>query len=167
MTKTESNAASLLKYMGEWRSVAANVAVCTGIALFLLSIGIGHTIWEDLVISYSIGFCIYFFISLFLFISRNQPTAFHGLAVILGIFLGTIAGAHIGFTLAGDGEFISFGNVVWRQAMVIGVTFGGIVSWFYFSFMRLSQVAERAKEAELKQAVYGRQLAQAELLTVS
>jgi sensor histidine kinase YesM len=51
----------------------------------------------------------------------------------------------------------------WQTTIIIGLTFGGIITWFFYSRVRLAQVEAQAKEAELAQARHEKQRLEAEL----
>lgn len=163
MKQIEVKAGTLLTAWGWQWPLAVNALICTGIALFLWTIDVVGTLHENLAVSYCIGFCILLAVEgIANCVSRFSPFV-RGLGVLLGITLGSLAGTFLGFNLIGASSFISPGNPAWRRTVFIALTFGVIVSWFYYSLIRFSEAASAAKEAELKQANYGTQLAQAEL----
>lgn len=163
MTPINAKAGTLLSLWGWKWPLAVNAVICTGIALFLWTIDAAGTLYENLVVSYCIGFSILLAVEGLGYRANRFSPFVRGLGVLLGITLGSLAGAFLGFNLIGASSFISPGNPAWRRTMFIALTFGAIVSWFYYSLIRFSEAASAAKEAELKQANYDTQLAQTEL----
>lgn len=132
-------------------SLLINVVINTAIALMLMAIGFGRGFAANLIFSQCIGMSIYAAnlaaIPLYRIVTRaSYQLMIVAAAVVVGAVVGTVLGAAAnGFALT---VFFRENARFFVQVVLIGLLFGTIVSYVFFSLARISE--EKVKRLDLE-----------------
>ncbi|MBN2123997.1 MAG: histidine kinase [Deltaproteobacteria bacterium] len=134
------------------RELLYTVVICILIALFLTWLEHGGSLAENLIISNSIGLSIFLIIHILLYALRPGKRSTELVVISSGIILGIFLGWQIA-SLAIKGilsvSIHAHGNTFY-QAMILGTTFGVVVTFFFWSSKRLSATEALMQEERIK-----------------
>ena len=134
------------------KSLLLTVAFSTLIALFLRFIGVGDTLTISLVMSYSIGISICSLIMIMLFLLRpSSPVSMWG-SILAGILLGAFIGWGTGTFILTRIFEVPFASPRAHlfQAMVLGLAFGLIISFFFVAREKLAATKTMMQEERIR-----------------
>ncbi len=134
------------------RDLALTVVFCTLIALVIRVIDLGGPLAVNLIMSYAIGLPICLIIKVLLYTFKpTRRGAIWGI-IAVGILTGTSLGGQIGAFLVENilaSSFSSYGRD-FLQAAVLGITFGVIISFFFWSREKISETRALMQEERIK-----------------
>jgi sensor histidine kinase YesM len=144
-----------------FRALSYTVLFDTFIALVLTGIRFGGGFVENFIISQCIGIsiCILVLIGLSLFKPANP--LFMLFVVVVAIIIGTLIGWTLGSMAAGLP--ISFFEHHFIPAIILGIMFGSIISYFFFSRERISQTEILVQEERIKRLAKEKEMAETNL----
>ncbi|MDD5204827.1 MAG: sensor histidine kinase [Desulfobacterales bacterium] len=124
----------------------------TVIALFLTSLGFGGGLPVNFVFSQSIGLCMCSFILAGHFLLRSPSTSGHLVLFLVAMPAGAAAGTFIGALIAGVplSEIFNGRPAIFIQMLFVGILFGTIVTYFFFSRERISQTEAQLQEEQIR-----------------
>jgi sensor histidine kinase YesM len=124
----------------------------TIIALFLTHLGFGGGFWINFIFSQSIGLCMCSCILAGHLLVRRPSLVGHVILLLVTMPAGATAGAFIGSQIAG----ISFSEMVverqspFIQMLFVGVLFGTMITYFFFSREKISQTEAQLQEEQIR-----------------
>jgi sensor histidine kinase YesM len=124
----------------------------TVIALFLTLLGFGEDLGVNFIFSQSIGLCICSFILAGHVFVRQPSVPGHVILFLITIPAGAAAGTFVGAKIAG----ISFTGILlgrpalFIQMIFLGVLFGVIISYFFFSREKISHTEAQLQEERIR-----------------
>ena len=124
----------------------------TIIALFLTHLEYGRGFLVNFIFSQSIGLSICASIMAGHLLLRNLNTLQHFFMILISMILGATLGSLLGIFLAGMPLINVFQGkpVPLFQLIGIGILFGSVITYFFFSQERISQVRAEAQEERIK-----------------
>ncbi len=135
-----------------FRSLLITALFNTVIALFLTHLGYGGTFLVNLVFSQSIGLSICTFILGAHLLFKNLTALKHFFLILVSMILGAGFGSLVAFFLAGLPlqEMFQGKPTLLLQTLGIGILFGSIITYFFFSQERISQAREKIQEERIR-----------------
>ena len=124
----------------------------TVIALFLTHLGFGRGLGINFIFSQSIGLCMCAFILAGHYFVKGPSIALHALLLLIAMPAGAAAGAFVGAQIAGIpvSEILRGRPAYFIQMLFIGILFGTMITYFFFSRERLSQTEALLREEQIK-----------------
>jgi len=133
-------------------SLALTAVFNTIIALFLTLLGFGGGFYINFVFSQAIGLCMCTFILAGHYFVKSPSMPGHAILLLITMPAGAMAGTFIGAWIAG----ISLSEIVrgrpapFVQMPFIGILFGTMVTYFFFSRERISHTEAQLQEEQIK-----------------
>ncbi len=133
-------------------SLALTAVFNTIIALFLTHLGFGGGLGINFTFSQSIGLCMCTFILAGHYFVRGPSIPGHVILLLIAMPAGAATGAFIGAQIAG----ISFSEILkgspafFIQMLFIGILFGTMITYFFFSRERISQTEAQLQQEQIK-----------------
>jgi sensor histidine kinase YesM len=133
-------------------SLALTALFNTIIALFLTHMGFGGGFTINFIFSQSIGLCICSFILAGHLLVKRPSLPGHAILLLITMPAGTAAGTFIGSQIAG----ISFSGILGErqplfiQMLFVGVLFGTMITYFFFSREKISQTEAQLQEEQIR-----------------
>jgi sensor histidine kinase YesM len=125
---------------------------CAIIALFLVASGMAHPLSTVLVMSYSIGICIHLFITVSLHVIKPRHNGIIWLIIVLGAVAGNMVGVRLGPFLSEMllQQSVDFASPSLFQIATFSISFGGVISFFFWSRGSLSATRAQMQEEKIK-----------------
>ncbi len=122
------------------------------IALFLTCLGFGKGLGVNFVFSQSIGLCICSAILAGHSFVRGPSIAGHLTMLLVAMPVGATAGAFSGALIAGMpiSEILRGRPALFVQMLFVGILFGTMITYFFFSRERISQTEAQLQEEQIK-----------------
>ncbi|MCF8082456.1 MAG: sensor histidine kinase [Deltaproteobacteria bacterium] len=133
-------------------SLALTGVFNTIIALFLTQLGFGGGFRINFIFSQAIGLCICLFILVGHLLVRGPSLAGHIILLLVTLPAGAAAGSFLGALVAG----VPFSGIVQEpptlfiQMLFIGILFGGVITYFFFSREKISQTETRLQQEQIR-----------------
>lgn len=133
-------------------TVALTVVFNTVIALFLTHLGFGGGLVLNFLFSQCIGLCMCAFILAGHCFVRGPSILAHGILLMVAMPAGAVAGTFIGALIAG----IPFSEIVegrparFIQLLFVGILFGTMITYFFFSRERISEAETQLQEEQIR-----------------
>jgi len=133
-------------------SLALTAVFNTIIALFLTQLGFGGGLRINFIFSQSIGLCMCSFILAGHYFVRDPSIPGHVILLLITMPAGATVGAFIGAQIAGFSflEILSGRPAFFIQMLFIGILFGTMITYFFFSRERISQTEAQLQEEQIK-----------------
>ena len=134
------------------KDLTYTVVFCTLIALVIRVLDLGGPLALNLIMSYSIGLPICLIIKLLLYSFKPTSRGATWGVIALGIILGTFFGGQIGAFFVKvilSSSFSSYGRD-FLQAVILGITFGVIITFFFWSREKISAAKAQMQEERIK-----------------
>ena len=133
-------------------SLALTAVFNTVIALFLTHLGFGGGLRLNFIFSQAIGLCMCTFILAGHYFVKRPSFARHALLLLIAMPAGAAAGAFVGAQIAGIpfSEILKGRPAFFIQMLFIGILFGTMITYFFFSRERLSQTEAQLREEQIK-----------------
>jgi len=133
-------------------SLALTAVFNTIIALFLTHLGFGSGLGINFIFSQSIGLCMCTFILAGHYFVRRPSIPYHAILLLIAMPAGAVAGAFIGAHIAGIpfSEIIRGRPAFFIQILFIGILFGTIITYFFFSRERIFQTEAQLQQEQIK-----------------
>jgi len=129
-------------------SLSYTMLFSTFIALILTGIKFGGGFVENLIISQCIGISICLLVLTGLHLFRPANPLFMLVVVMVAIIIGTVVGWTLGSMAAGLS--VSLFDQRFIPVIILGIMFGSIISYFFFSRERISQTEILVQEERIK-----------------
>jgi sensor histidine kinase YesM len=122
-------------------SFALTGAFNTIIALFLTQIDFGGGFTVNFIFSQSIGLCICSFILAGHLLVKRPSLVGHGILLLIALPGGAAFGSFVGSLIAGIpySELVGESHSLFIQMLLIGIIFGTMITYFFFSREKISQ----------------------------
>lgn len=132
-------------------SIALTAVFNTVIALFLVLIGFGGGLRINFIFSQAIGLCMCSFILAGHYFVRSPSLPGHAILLLITMPAGAAAGAFIGALIAGIplSELLRGRPAFFIQMLFIGILFGTMITYFFFSRERISQTEVQLQEEKI------------------
>ena len=123
----------------------------TIIALFITQMGFGGGFVVNFIFSQSIGLCICLFVLGAHAFLRRLSFVGHGILLLIALPSGAAFGSFIGALIAGIpfSEIVGGGDSLFIQMMLLGVLFGTMITYFFFSKEKILQTEAQLKEEQI------------------
>ena len=133
-------------------SLALTVVFNTIIALFLTHLGFGSGLYINFIFSQSIGLCMCAFILAGHYFVKRPSIPGHALLLLVAMPAGAAVGAFVGTQIAGFSfsEILRGRPAFFIQMLFIGILFGTMITYFFFSRERISQAEKQLQEEQIK-----------------
>jgi len=133
-------------------SLALTAVFNTIIALFLTHLGFGGGLRINFIFSQSIGLCMCSFILAGHYFVRGPSIPGHVILLLITMPAGATVGAFIGAQIAGFSfsEILSGRPAFFIQMLFIGILFGTMITYFFFSRERISQTEAQLQDEQIK-----------------
>jgi sensor histidine kinase YesM len=133
-------------------SLALTAVFNTVIALFLTHLGFGGGLRLNFIFSQAIGLSMCTFILAGHYFVKRPSFARHALLLLIAMPTGAAAGAFVGAHIAGIpfSEILRGRPAFFIQMLFIGILFGTMITYFFFSRERLSQTEAQLREEQIK-----------------
>jgi len=133
-------------------SLALTVVFNTIIALFLTHLGFGSGLYINFIFSQSIGLCMCAFILAGHYFVKRPSIPGHALLLLVAMPAGAAVGAFVGTQIAGFSfsEILRGRPAFFIQMLFIGILFGTMITYFFFSRERISQTEKQLQEEQIK-----------------
>ena len=133
------------------KSLAYTALFNTIIALFLTSLEFGNGFLSNLIFSQSIGLTICSCVLAGHFFLKAYSPFRHLVMIISTITIGTVAGAILGALLSGIrlSTFFQWWPGLFVQTVFIGILFGSVITYFFFSRERIVQARTLIQEERI------------------
>ncbi len=133
-------------------SLALTAVFNTVIALFLTHLGFGGGLRLNFIFSQAIGLSMCTFILAGHYFVKRTSFARHALLLLIAMPAGAAAGAFVGAHIAGIpfSEILRGRPAFFIQMLFIGILFGTMITYFFFSRERLSQTEAQLREEQIK-----------------
>ena len=133
-------------------TLALTGAFNTIIALFLTHLGFGKGFLLNFIFSQSIGLCMCSSILAGHYLLRGSSLAGHRVMLLVTMPLGAMLGAFIGAQVAGMpfSEILRGRPALFLQMLFVGMLFGTVITYFFFSRERISRTEELLQEEQIK-----------------
>jgi len=133
-------------------TLALTAVFNTVIALFLTQLGFGEEFTTTLIFSQSIGLCMCSFIMAGHRFMRRPSIAGHIIIFLVTMPLGATAGTFVGAGIAGVpiSVIVQGRATLFFQMLFIGILFGIIITYFFYSRERISQTQALLQEEQIK-----------------
>jgi sensor histidine kinase YesM len=124
----------------------------TIIALFLTHLGFGSGLYINFIFSQSIGLCMCAFILAGHYFVKRPSIPGHALLLLVAMPAGAAVGAFVGTQIAGFSfsEILRGRPAFFIQMLFIGILFGTMITYFFFSRERISQTEKQLQEEQIK-----------------
>lgn len=137
----------------------------TIIAIFLTSMAFGGGFIANFIISQCIGISICSFILIALYLFNPERPAVLLVIIFVAMVTGSIIGVFLGSTIAGFNTSVlvrdGFGHVI--HAVLLGLLFGSIISYFFFSRQSISYKEALIQEEKIKRLISEKKVAETNL----
>lgn len=133
-------------------SLALTAVFNTVIALFLNFLGFGAGFAVNFIFSQSIGLCMCAFILAGHYFLKGPSLLGHALLLLITMPAGAVAGTFIGAAVAGFSfpEIMRGKPTFFLQILFVGILFGTMITYFFFSRERISQTDARLQEEQIR-----------------
>jgi hypothetical protein len=133
-------------------TLALTAVFNTVIALFLTALGFGKGLGVNFVFSQSIGLCICSAILAGHSFVRGPSIAGHLAMLLVAMPVGATAGAFAGALIAGIplSEILRGRPALFLQMLFVGILFGTVISYFFFSREKITETQEKLKEEQIR-----------------
>jgi hypothetical protein len=124
----------------------------TVIALFVTQLGFGTGLLVNFIFSQTIGLCMCSLILAGHYFLRKPSVPGHALVLLVSMPMGAVLGAVLGAPIAGIplSEIVQGRPALLLQMLIIGIVFGTMITYFFFSRERLSQTEALLREEQIK-----------------
>jgi sensor histidine kinase YesM len=124
----------------------------TIIALFLTHLGFGGGVAINFIFSQSIGLCICSFILAGHLLVKGPSLPGHLILLLITMPAGAAAGTFIGSQIAGIpfSEILGERQSLFVQMLFVGVLFGTMITYFFFSREKISQTEAQLQEEQIR-----------------
>jgi len=124
----------------------------TVIALFVTQLGFGSGLLVNFIFSQTIGLCMCSLILAGHYFLRRPSVPGHALVLLVSMPMGAVLGAVLGAPIAGIplSEIVQGRPALFLQMLIIGIVFGTMITYFFFSRERLSQTEALLREEQIK-----------------
>jgi len=135
-----------------WKTLLLTALFNTIIALFLTHLGFGGGFMVNLIFSQSIGLSICSSILLGHYFVRAPSGRGHILMVLGAMIIGATAGSFLGALIAGIPFTVILQGrpALFIQMLFMGILFGTVISYFFFSREKISQTEALLQEEQIK-----------------
>lgn len=133
-------------------SLALTGVFNTIIALFLTHLSFGGGLRINFIFSQSIGLSMCSFILAGHYVVKSPSIPGHAIMLLITMPAGASAGAFIGAQIAGlsFSEILRGSPAFFIQMLMIGILFGTMITYFFFSRERISQTEAELQEEQIK-----------------
>jgi len=133
-------------------TLALTAVFNTIIALFLTHLGFGDGLGINFIFSQSIGLCMCSFILGGHYFVRSPSLPGHAILLLITMPAGAAAGAIIGALIVGIplSEILRGKPAFFIQMLFIGILFGTMITYFFFSRERISQTEAELQKEQIK-----------------
>lgn len=133
-------------------TLALTAVFNTIIALFLTHLAFGKGFLINFTFSQAIGLCMCSFILAGHYFIRGPSIAGHVVMLLVTMPLGALAGTVIGALVAGIpfSEILRGRPALFLQMLFVGMLFGTMITYFFFSRERISQTEAQLQEEQIK-----------------
>jgi sensor histidine kinase YesM len=133
-------------------SLALTAVFNTIIALFLTHLGFGGGLFINFIFSQSIGLCMCAFILGGHYFVKRPSVPGHAVLLLVAMPTGAIAGTFIGALLSGFSfsEVLQGRPALFIQMLFIGILFGTMITYFFFSREKISQTEAQLQQEQIK-----------------
>lgn len=133
-------------------SLAMTALFNTIIALFLTHLGFGGGFWINFIFSQSIGLCMCSCILAGHVLVRRPSLVGHAVLLLVTMPAGATAGTFIGARIAGMSfsEILQGRPALFIQMLFIGILFGAVITYFFFSREKISQTEAQLQEEQIR-----------------
>ncbi|MBN1106162.1 MAG: histidine kinase [Deltaproteobacteria bacterium] len=151
-----SGTQQLMEFRLDKRRILTSLALTgvfnTIIALFLTHLGFGGRFTVNFIFSQSIGLCMCSFILAGHFFVRRPSIPGHAILLLVTMPAGVAAGTFIGAWIAGFSlaETLRGSPALFIQMLFVGILFGTMITYFFFSRERISQTEAQLQEEQIK-----------------
>lgn len=124
----------------------------TIIALFLTFVGFGRGLLINFIFSQSIGLCMCSFILAGHYVVRRPSITSYAILLLVSVPAGAAVGTLIGTRIAGFSfsEILQGEPALFTRMLFLGILFGTMITYFFFSRERIFQTEARLKEEQIK-----------------
>jgi len=131
-------------------SFALTAVFNTILALFLTQIGFSGGITINFIFSQSIGLCICSFVLGAHYLVKRLSFIGHGFLLLITLPAGAAFGSFIGSLIAGIpfSEIVGEGYSLFIQMLLVGILFGTMITYFFFSREKISQTEAQLQEEQ-------------------
>jgi len=144
-----------------FRSLSYTVLFSTFIALVLTGIKFGGGFVENFIISQCIGISICSLVLTGLYLFKPANPLFMLVVVMVAIIIGTLVGWTLGSMATGFS--VSLFDQRFIPVIILGIMFGSIISYFFFSRERISQTEILVQEERIKRLAKEKEMAETNL----
>jgi len=133
-------------------SLALTAVFNTIIALFLTHLGFGGGLYINFIFFQSIGLCMCAFILAGHYFVKRPSIPGHALLLLVAMPAGAAVGAFVGAQIAGFSfsEILRGRPAFFIQMLFIGILFGTMITYFFFSRERISQTEAQLQDEQIK-----------------
>lgn len=133
-------------------SLALTAVFNTVIALFLTYLGFGAGFAVNFIFSQAIGLCMCAFILAGHLFVKGPSLAGHALLLLITMPAGAAVGTFIGAGIAGFSfsEILRGRPTFFLQILLVGILFGTMITYFFFSRERISQTDAQLQEEQIR-----------------
>jgi hypothetical protein len=127
----------------------------TIIALFVTQLGFGTGLLVNFIFSQTIGLCMCSLILAGHHFLRRPSVPGHALVLLVSMPMGAVLGAVLGAPIAGIplSEIVQGRPALLLQMLIIGIVFGTMITYFFFSRERISQTEAQLQEEQIKRLI--------------
>ena len=122
----------------------------TAIALFLTFLGFGGGFVDTFIITQCIGMSICSCVMIVHFLFKSAKPFIQVAAIFIAMIIGSASGALLGTVVAGIGPSIFFQKYSVFQIIILGILFGSMISYFFFSRETISATKVLVQEERIK-----------------
>lgn len=124
----------------------------TIIALFVTQLGFGTGLLVNFIFSQTIGLCMCSLILAGHYFLRRPSVPGHALILLVSMPMGAVLGAVLGAPIAGIplSEIVQGRPALFLQMLIIGILFGTMITYFFFSRERISQTEAQLQQEQIK-----------------
>lgn len=133
-------------------TVALTGVFNTVIALFLTHLEFGEGFGTNFIFSQSIGLCMCTFILGGHYFVKRPSVLGHALLLLAAMPAGAVAGTVIGALIAGFAlsDVLQGRPALFMQMLIIGILFGTMITYFFFSRERISEAEAQLQEEQIR-----------------
>ena len=133
-------------------SLALTAVFNTIIAIFLTQLGFGDGFATNFIFSQAIGLCMCSFIMIGHVLLRDPSFTGHVILFLVAIPMGAMVGALIGASIAGFSflELLRGEPALLIQILFIGILFGTMITYFFYSRERMTRTKEQLQDEQIK-----------------
>ncbi len=125
----------------------------TVIAIFLTFLGFGGGFVDTFIITQCIGMSICSCVMIVHFLFKSAKPFIQVAAIFIAMIIGSASGALLGTVVAGIGPSIFFQKYSVFQIIILGILFGSMISYFFFSRETISATKVLVQEERIKRLI--------------